>query len=129
MGDASTVREAGARVEALLAEFGADGDERVRRRAEELVGLLVDVYGAGLSRIVEMVSASTDGAALAERFAADEVVASLLAVHGLHPVGLAERVGQALDRVRPYLGSHAGGVELLGVGDDGSATTGWYGCG
>ncbi len=47
--------------------------------------------------------------------------ASLLLLHDLHPVDVADRVVGALDHVRPYLGSHAGGIELLGVDDDGVA--------
>jgi Fe-S cluster biogenesis protein NfuA len=113
------VRKAGARVEQLLAELGEEADARVSERAEELVSLLVDVYGAGLARIVEIVATSEDSAALADGFAADDLVASLLILHGLHPLGVAERVQRALDGVRPYLGSHAGGVELLGIDDDG----------
>ena len=46
-------------------------------------------------------------------------MASLLLVHGLHPYDVETRVEQALDGVRPYLGSHGGDVELLGVTDDG----------
>ena len=35
--------------------------------------------------------------------------------HREHPVRETARViGEALDKVRPYLGSHAGGVELVG---------------
>ena len=44
---------------------------------------------------------------------------SLLVVHGLHPDDVGTRVERALDGVRPYLGSHGGDVELLGVTDDG----------
>jgi Fe-S cluster biogenesis protein NfuA len=33
----------------------------------------------------------------------------------LHPESLEARVGRALASVRPYLGSHGGGVTLLGV--------------
>ena len=46
-------------------------------------------------------------------------MASLLLVHGLHPYSVETRVEQALASVRPYLGSHGGDVELLGVSDDG----------
>jgi Fe-S cluster biogenesis protein NfuA/nitrite reductase/ring-hydroxylating ferredoxin subunit len=56
---------------------------------------------------------------LLDRLAGDELVASLLAVHGLHPDDVDTRVARALDGVRPYLGSHGGDVELLGVTDDG----------
>ena len=56
---------------------------------------------------------------LVDRFAADELVASLLLVHGLHPHGVERRIEDALDGVRPYLGSHGGDVTLLDVaGDD-----------
>jgi len=44
-------------------------------------------------------------------------VASLLLVHGLHPHDVHRRVSDALDRVRPYLGSHGGDVDLLEVAD------------
>ena len=39
-------------------------------------------------------------------------MASLLLVHGLHPHDMHRRVSDALDRVRPYLGSHGGDVDL-----------------
>ena len=41
----------------------------------------------------------------------------LLLLYGLHPVPLETRVMGALDKVRPYLDSHGGNVELLGVAD------------
>ena len=44
--------------------------------------------------------------------AGDELVEHLLLLHGLHPVSVEERVREALDGVRPYLGSHGGDVEL-----------------
>src|SRR6516225_2672667 len=57
------------------------------------------------------------GTDLAERLATDDLVASLLLVHGLHPHDVHRRVSDALDRVRPYLGSHGGNVDLLEVTD------------
>lgn len=107
--------EVGARIEALLAELRGASDE-VAARAETLVSLLVRMYGDGLTRMVEGLDDDTT-----RRLATDPAVAALLVLHDLHPVGVEERIGEALDRVRPYLGSHAGGVEFLGVGDDGVA--------
>ena len=52
--------------------------------------------------------------------AADELVAGLLIVHGLHPYGVEQRVEEALESVRPYLGSHGGDVELLEVSEAGT---------
>jgi Fe-S cluster biogenesis protein NfuA/nitrite reductase/ring-hydroxylating ferredoxin subunit len=79
-----------------------------------VVQALLELYGAGLERIVEEVAARDDGQ-LAEALAADELVAHLLLLHGLHPVALEDRVRQGLDEVRPYLESHGGNVELLDI--------------
>ncbi|MGH3327823.1 MAG: NifU family protein [Streptomycetales bacterium] len=114
------LREAGSRVEDVLTELAATGDPRVKQRAEELAQLLIQLYGGGLSRMVEIVeAAAADAQQLMEHFADDELVASLLVVHGLHPLDVTERVQRALDKVRPYLGSHAGGVQFLGVDEGG----------
>ena len=56
-----------------------------------------------------------------DRLLADPLVESLLLLHDLHPLDVDARIQRALDRVRPYLGSHAGGVQYLGVGADGVA--------
>jgi Fe-S cluster biogenesis protein NfuA/nitrite reductase/ring-hydroxylating ferredoxin subunit len=111
----SDVQAVGERVEALLAEFASASDPAIAGRAEELVGLLVDFYGAGLARIMELLDEQAAAPLLA-----DKVVAGLLVLHELHPQSTEERVLAALDRVRPYLGSHAGGVEYLGLDDDGT---------
>jgi Fe-S cluster biogenesis protein NfuA/nitrite reductase/ring-hydroxylating ferredoxin subunit len=77
--------------------------------AEQLLGEMLDLHGEGLARIL----AAEPG--LRDRVAGDPVVASMLLIHGLHPVPLEERVATALDRVRPYLASHGGGVELVSL--------------
>ncbi len=114
------LRATGERIDVLLDASGGAG-VMARERAEELVRLVTDLYGAGLERILEIVhdSGRLDEEVLAA-LAGDELVASLLLVHGLHPYGVVQRVEQALESVRPYLGSHGGDVELLGVSDDGT---------
>lgn len=111
------------RIQALLEDIGGAASAATWQRVEELVARLTGLYGAGLERLLMHV----DGAvglppALRQRLCDDEVVSSLLLLHGLHPAPLVERVQRALDEVRPYLGSHAGGVELLGVDDDGTVS-------
>ena len=114
------LRATGERIDVLLDASGGAG-VMARERAEELVRLVTDLYGAGLERILEIVhdSGRLDEEVLAA-LAGDELVASLLLVHGLHPYGVVQRVERALESVRPYLGSHGGDVELLGVSDDGA---------
>jgi Fe-S cluster biogenesis protein NfuA/nitrite reductase/ring-hydroxylating ferredoxin subunit len=107
-------RELVADVERRLEAFEALEDERAREAATAGVQALLDLYGAGLERIVEAIAERDDGA-LAAVLAGDELVAHLLLVHGLHPVALEQRVRGALDEVRPYLESHGGGVELVAI--------------
>lgn len=116
MGQHKDVWAAGDRVETLLADLRNAADPKVARAAEELVQTLVDLYGEALAHMMHVASESP---AVAEALAADPLVESLLLVHDLHPVDVDTRIQRALDDVRPYLGSHAGGVEYRGVGDDG----------
>jgi Fe-S cluster biogenesis protein NfuA/nitrite reductase/ring-hydroxylating ferredoxin subunit len=112
------VQKVSARVEELLEALNSGGFGGAAPAAEELVGLLVGLYGDGLAQIVTVLEAQGPaGAALLEKLADDPLVESLLLLHGLHPLDVDARIQRALDRVRPYLGSHAGGVEYLGVFD------------
>jgi Fe-S cluster biogenesis protein NfuA len=108
------LRAVGLRIEELLGQIRSAGDPATAETAEEIVRLVVELYGAGLERTVELAGPEVLG-----RLVEDELVASLLVLHGLHPKDLETRVVEALDQVRPYLGSHAGGVELLGVEPEG----------
>ena len=105
------------KIDSALAEF--TDDPLLRERAEDLVRTLIEFYDIGLGRMVDLIEERPDGDEIMRLVAADKVVAGLLVLHDLHPDSTLERVSAALERVRPYLGSHAGDVDLLGVGDDG----------
>jgi Fe-S cluster biogenesis protein NfuA len=115
---ASSLRSVGDRIEALLAELRTITDPRARSTSEELVRLLLELYGGGIERMMEIVDESPLGGELFGRFAADDLVASLLLLHGLHPDDAETRVARALDRVRPFLASHGGDVTVLGIAGD-----------
>ncbi|MFH8348873.1 NifU family protein [Streptomyces sp. NPDC018045] len=108
------LRQTEARVEELIGRLATS--PRVGEQVEELVRLLMRLYGGGLARITELLPAER----VAE-LAADDLVGSLLILHDLHPRGTAERVTEALARVRPFLGSHGGDVELVGIDGAGVA--------
>jgi Fe-S cluster biogenesis protein NfuA/nitrite reductase/ring-hydroxylating ferredoxin subunit len=105
-------RTAGERIQTLL-DASSAGGAAARERAEQLVGEVTDLYGAGLERMLELTVKADPG--LVDVVAADPLVASLLLVHGLHPHSVERRITDALDTVRPYLGSHGGDVHLLDV--------------
>jgi Fe-S cluster biogenesis protein NfuA len=96
------VRERVAQVEAQLAQLDAG--------AVDAVAGLVELYGEAFARVLAAVPAES-----AVSLADDELIGHLLMVHGLHPRSVEERVLSALDEVRPYLASHSGGVELVGI--------------
>ena len=78
-----------------------------------------EFYGHGLERILELVEkAGPEGEKVREALIHDPGVRGLLLIHGLHPVPLEERLLEALDKVRPYMESHGGNVELLSLEND-----------
>ena len=104
------------RVQQLQAILEAGGESPARQVAEELVSAIVQMYGLGLERIIEtLLAAGEDGGRIAASLTDDELVATLLLIHDLHPVPLLDRVQAALDSVRPYMESHGGNVELLAL--------------
>jgi Fe-S cluster biogenesis protein NfuA/nitrite reductase/ring-hydroxylating ferredoxin subunit len=114
-----SLSEAGERIDSLLSALGTAGPV-AQQRGEDLVALVTNLYGAGLERLLDVLANAgrLDAMAL-DALAADELVSGLLLVHGLHPYDVTTRVAAALDSVRPYLGSHGGDVELLGIDDVG----------
>ena len=115
-------RQVGARVEELLGILQSEGGASTAAAAEELVRLLLGLYGDGLSHIMAALHAEgAAGAAILDRLLEDPLVESLLMLHDLHPLDVDTRIQRALDKVRPYLGSHAGGVTYLGVTEEGVA--------
>jgi Fe-S cluster biogenesis protein NfuA/nitrite reductase/ring-hydroxylating ferredoxin subunit len=107
-----------ARVQELTAGLDEIEDPATRARVEQLVGTVIELYGAGLERIFAALADTGEaGHEIGRRLADDGVVASLMLIHGLYPVDLETRVREALEGVRPYMESHAGDVELLGITD------------
>ncbi|WP_116073608.1 NifU family protein [Asanoa ferruginea] len=107
---------AGDRIDALVTASAAGGAV-ARERAEELVRLVVDLYGAGLERLLELLhERDALGDDVLEALAADGLVSSLLLVHGLHPESASTRVANALAAVAP-----GGEATLIEITRDGIA--------
>jgi Fe-S cluster biogenesis protein NfuA/nitrite reductase/ring-hydroxylating ferredoxin subunit len=104
------------RVQQLQSALDEAGDSVRRTLADELVSAVVQMYGAGLERIVgSLLAAGPEGKRIAAGLTDEPLVSTLLLIHDLHPVPLADRVRAALDSVRPYMESHGGDVELLSL--------------
>jgi len=106
------------RVQELLGSLDEIADPVAQQRVQELVGTVLELYGAGLERILGVLEDAGEPALpIRDALLEDGIVASLLLIHGLYPVPLEERVMQALDSMRPYMATHGGTVELLSVED------------
>jgi hypothetical protein len=111
------VNAAVTQIESLLDELAASEDARVRPKAEQLVQLLMEVYGAGIGRMLAILRDAGDaGQGVLDRFAGDKLVASLLLVHGLHPLDAETRIRQALERLERRLDSERIAFEGISEG-------------
>ncbi|MGW1376335.1 hypothetical protein ACWD6P_18970 [Streptomyces sp. NPDC002446] len=90
----------GRRVEDVLDRLAQREEPAAVAAAEELVRVLMDFYGAGLARIRHLLERGTDEAGPWAALLGDELVASLLVLHDLHPEDTAARIERALAGVR-----------------------------
>ena len=102
-------------METLLGEIESLTDPNARAKAAEMAQVLLELYGEGLARMMEVVAQGEESERTFGAFAEDELISHLLLLHGLHPIDVETRILRALEEVRPYLQSHGGNVELLGV--------------
>ncbi|MFL5802939.1 MAG: NifU family protein [Roseiflexaceae bacterium] len=108
------------RLDALIQAIDSFADPAARASAREAIQTLMELHGAGLERVLDIVAgAGSPAGAIIDRFARDDLVGSLLLLYGLHPLDLDTRVRQGLDKARPYLQPHGGNVEFLGITSDG----------
>ena len=112
--DRHDVQELSERIDVLLDEVQRRADPALAQQVEELVRAVLTLHGAGLGQLLNLLDEPQ-----VRQLAGDDLVAGLLLLHDLHPDDVATRIQHALDDVRPYLGSHAGGIDYLGIDDDG----------
>jgi Fe-S cluster biogenesis protein NfuA/nitrite reductase/ring-hydroxylating ferredoxin subunit len=112
---AAAVTPARLDVESLLSVIEAFPDPRVRETALDLLEAVMGLHRAGLSRILEVVTAGPEGHEVLRRLREDPFIAALLTSHALLESGpdFEARVRAALDEVRPYMHGHGGDVELV----------------
>jgi hypothetical protein len=105
-------------VEQLVGRVSELSDENARSLALELLRALMDMHGAGIARVVELLAESGEsGRSSLAKLGSDPLVCGLLVLYGVHPVPVEERVLCALDKVRPKI-KHSATVEFLGINDD-----------
>ena len=85
---------------------------------KELVKLLMEVHGAGLERMMEVIFESgTPGEGIIAKIGADPITRNLLLLYSLHPDSLDTRVATALEKAKGRLRKLGGEVELIAIHD------------
>jgi len=109
----------GERLQKLLAEAESLPYPGARELIQDCMEAVLGFYGAGLKRILQVVSEDgPEGRKVFCDLIRDDVIKGLLLIHDLHPLNLEARLLEALDKVRPYLQSHGGNVELISLAHD-----------
>ena len=99
------------RIEELVAELDSIADPRVQAVARELIHSVTELHANGLERALEIIAESgTPCAHLIEKLGEDGLLGPIMALHGLHPLELSDRVARAVDKF-------GGDAQLLGIED------------
>lgn len=104
----SELVEGVARLDYLLGELERRGESL----AIEAIREVTTLYGEVLRRILHRLSEHADPA-LALAIAEDPLTSAVLAMHGVHPRSLEERVGRALEEVQREVSAGGGAVEVV----------------
>jgi Fe-S cluster biogenesis protein NfuA len=108
-------------IDALVERVESSPDATLRDAARELLQVVMELHRAALERVLSALShGGALGPHLMEEIGRDEVVQCVLLLHDLHPKDVRTRVQEALEQARPFLRSHGGDVELVGI--DGGET-------
>ncbi len=106
-------------IDRLVQRVTAFTDENARITSLDLLQSMMDLHGAAMSRLVELLSESGEaGRSALTNLGSDPLICGLLVLYGIHPVPLQERVSRAVDKVRPQLQKHGGSVEVIEVAED-----------
>jgi len=107
------------KVESLLGEIQTTANPALRAQTEQIIQALMELHGIGISHMMDIIweEGAVGEDIIRKQFPQDDLMNALLLMHDLHPLHLADRVQGALDKVRPYMQSHGGEVEVLSIED------------
>jgi hypothetical protein len=115
--DPDGVDRYGNRIDSLLMTIEQSASPDLAASARQLAGEVGELYGEQLGRAFELLHGSGQGATIRQALD-DDLVASLLVVHDLHPRSIEERVAACLAELSETLPEHGGRVELVGIDPD-----------
>ncbi|MBV8052598.1 MAG: hypothetical protein JOZ80_15515 [Acidobacteriaceae bacterium] len=106
------------KVDELVQQVTALPESEARTAALELLQSVMDLHGAGMARIVEILSGTDDpGRSSLDKLGADPIVCGLLVLYGIHPIPADQRVRCAIESLAPPLKKLGATAEFLGFKD------------
>jgi Fe-S cluster biogenesis protein NfuA len=106
------------RIEELVARANSSLDAEGRDTALALLQAVMDLHGAVMARLVEVLEGAGDsGRSMLTKLGNDPLICGLLVLYGVNPLEMDKRVTGALEKIRPQLRKQSGSVELLGASD------------
>jgi hypothetical protein len=100
----------------LMTQFDQMPENPQKTACKQLLQLLMDVHGAGLDRMMEIVFENdAAGPAIIDKLGQDSITSALLLLYSLHPDDLETRVNRAVERMRPRLRKVSYGVDLAHI--------------
>ncbi|MEP6513941.1 MAG: NifU family protein, partial [Parafilimonas sp.] len=104
-------------IQELIEEIDSLPDPDAKGMMQECIQEILSFYGRGLERMLKIISDGNSSAAkdIYNNLIEDSFICSLLLIHDLHPLDLKTRLYQALEKVKPYMDSHGGSVEIVSL--------------
>ncbi len=114
----TNLQQMNAEIEGLVQRVESIADPEIRGDVVTLIRSVMDLHGAGLKRMLDVLSSSGEaGHQILTAIAADELAGSLLLLHGIHPTDIEERISQAIGKLATNLRAHGTSLKLLEIRD------------
>src|SRR5258708_10998089 len=106
----------GERIQRLIERIETLPYPAAKELIQECMEAVLAFYGQGLTRILQVVNeADAESQKVYRKLIHDDVIKGFLLIHDLHPLDVEARLGEALEKVRPYLKSHGGKMEAFSL--------------
>lgn len=104
------------RIEGLIRQLDRSSDPAVRASVQELIQSLMDLHGAAVNRMLEIVhERGEEGAAAIDAIGRDPLTSSLLVLYGLHPETIETRVARAMEELAPVFRKSGADIGLESI--------------
>ncbi len=113
----SELNQQSRRIEELMEEIEGLPDPDIKALMQECVQEILNFHRHGINKMLGIISSGNSSASrdIYNKLIEDDLVSGLLLIHDLHPLDLNTRLHLALEKVKPYMDSHGGNIEIVSL--------------